>query len=202
VLSLLGKLVALLIWGIRSLITILKWIIKALICLLRWLVQKLLDYSFKALEYLQLGFVIILTGLISIYFILGIAEELPSMLLVSLPVVSASLGGLTLAAASLFKKSSGNGPGEEYTALISVAKKLIFATVLLLIFYFSFSWIYVNPVEWRKFDWSPDGFTRGLVFWISSLSLVLGSLQLSDGLVALSVFLLRLGRESKSTPQK
>lgn len=201
VLSLPGRIIALLKWGTRNLMIILEWIIKALCGLLRRLLQKLLDYSFKVLENFQWGFVIILTSLISAYFILSIAEELPSMLIVSLPAISASLGGLTLTAASLFKKSSENGIGKEYIDLISVAKKLIFATVLLLIFYFSFSWTYVNPVEWRKFDLSLDGFVRGLIFWISSLSLVLGSLQLSDGLVSLSVFLLRLG-ESKSTIRK
>ncbi len=93
----------------------------------------------------------------------GIKESVPSVVEFSLIAVAPTLGGLVLTAAGNRRLSR-----RAHIELISVAQKLILATVLLIVFaslFFTINLLELTDIELNFLDWSWSGFFYQVFFW-------------------------------------
>jgi hypothetical protein len=99
----------------------------------------------------------------------------PAVLAFSVPVVSAMLSGLAISAANYSRIAS-----EHRTEMLRVAQKFVVATVLLIVFVVTFSFLLLVEKRFGQIDpnrlaWGQAEVSGGIFFWLSALSLCLGS---------------------------
>jgi len=127
-------------------------------------------------------FVLLLMTFVAIYLIYDILGKVPEALHINLVMLSATLGGLVFAGASLNRKSDGNRK-----RMLNVAKKFIIATFLFIIFCLFF--ILIKDANIDPFDFSKGGFGYTIIFWVAALGIYGGSyffaLALVDFIISL-----------------
>lgn len=106
---------------------------------------------------LKLGAVLFLFSFISMYLLISIAAPKNSLHL-DFVIISATFGGLVLAAASFQQK------GDFQSQLFQVAKKFILATVLLIMFLATYKVLDSIEFDPSTFELSLDWLTKELVF--------------------------------------
>jgi len=113
-------------------------------------------------------FVLLLTIFLTIYLIYDILGKVPEALHINLVMLSATLGGLVFAGASLTRKSD-----ENRKRMLNVAKKFIIATFLFIIFFLVF--VLIKDANIDPFDFSKGGVGYTIIFWLSALGIYGGS---------------------------
>ncbi len=145
----------------------------------RWIANE--DWI-KSLELLSKALAPTLSIFITLYLVFDILGKVPEALHINLVMLSATLGGLVFAGASFINKEKDS---ECRKQLLDVAKKFIIATFLFLIFFVFFTFIQDMNIALFKFDFSREGFVRGVLFGIAALGLYGGSIYFTLALVNL-----------------
>jgi hypothetical protein len=118
----------------------------------------------------------------------GVTESVPPVIQFSLLAIAPTLGGLVLTAATRLHK-------KERVELVSVAKKLIVATVLLIAFAsLSFTSDLTGGANPSALDWSATGFFRWFLLWGSVWTFYLGIYLFLQGISDLVISLRLLGK--------
>jgi hypothetical protein len=119
--------------------------------------------------------------------------SIPPVLQFNIIVTSATLGGLVLAGASNRRISH-----QTHNKFISVAKKLIYATILFLVFTVIIFWIdSTGGVDPNIKDFSKEGVTRGVFFYGGAISFYIGIFLFSIALIDLALALRNIGKHKK-----
>lgn len=135
---------------------------------------------------------------IILYSILNIVGEIPSALNLNLVIVSATLGGLVLAAALFIKRpSSEQSSDDTQHDLLGIAKEFILSTALLLFFYLFWGVAQLLDVAPCSIEVSWIGLGRALTFWIAAVGLFGGAFIFSNAMINLIVLLKKINRPAK-----
>jgi len=130
------------------------------------------------------GFIPFFMAAITIYIIYDILGKVLEALHVNFVLLSATLGGLVFAGASLY-----GGDIENKKRFMNVAKKFVMATFLFLIFFVFFIFIKDANVEPLSLDFYKENLGYAIVFWLVSVGIYGGSgifaLAFVDFIVAL-----------------
>ena len=133
-------------------------------------------------------FVAIFMAAITIYLIYDILGKVPTALHVNFVMLSATLGGLVFAGASLYNKED----IENRKRLMNVAKKFIIATFFFLIFFVFFIFIKDVNVALFSLDFYKNNLGYAIVFWLAALGIYGGSGFFAFALVEFIVALRKL----------
>lgn len=139
-------------------------------------------------------FVSILATLFTIYILHpNPTVTLPPGLQFNVIVISATLGGLVLAGASNRRISR-----RTHNKLMSVAKNLIYATLLFLVFTALLFWIEsTGGININETDYSRGGIIRGIFFYGGAISFFAGIFLFSISLIDLAFTLRDIGKPRK-----
>jgi len=102
---------------------------------------------------------LLLFSFISLYLILSIANPMEPQLNIDLIIISATLGGLVLTAASFLK-------GEQRIQLMSVARLLILSTILLIIFVVTYALLHSTTFDPSIFTPDSDWIVKEVVYLV------------------------------------
>jgi len=127
----------------------------------------------------------LLMTFITIYLILDIVGKVPVALHINLVMLSATLGGLVFAGASFTRKQ------DFKKQMMAIAKLFIWATVLLMIFYFVFSGIADKNIEPFKPP-TADSYVIFLLWWVAAAGIYGGSYLFSYALLKFALILRKL----------
>ncbi len=141
---------------------------------------------FTPLRFFMAG---ILATLFALYVLLPNPKfTIPSSLQFNVIVISATLGGLVLAGASNRRISR-----QANNKLISIAKKLIYATILFLVFTALLYWLEATGgIDANIPDYSKEGIIRGTFFYGGAASFYTGIFLFSIALIDLAFTLRNL----------
>jgi hypothetical protein len=136
----------------------------------------------------------ILILVFSFYVLLGNAQiTIPPVLQFNIIIVSSTLGGLVLAAATIPRVRN-----DAYRELLSVAQKLIVATILfVLATALLFLVELLGGIEANSFEWTTRGLFRAVFFWATVICFFPGIILFSLGVIDLILVLSRMRRSSK-----
>jgi hypothetical protein len=151
---------------------------------------KSMNFWIKLVEAFGLPFANLFAALIVIFIIMDIEGEVAAALRVGFVILSATLGGLTLTAAGVFRDS----PITIRRGLIEAAKKFIFATALFLIFSVGFAIAENLKVDPYRFGASS------FIFWLSAIGIYGGAYTFSFGLIELLGAVMRLRADGGNVP--
>jgi hypothetical protein len=133
----------------------------------------------------------ILSTLFALYVLIPNPKvTVPSGLQFNVIVTSATLGGLVLAGAS-----NRRIPRKTHNKFMSVAKKLIYATILFLVFTVLLFWTEsTGGIDTNTLDISREGIIRGVFFYGGALSFYAGIFLFSIALIDLALAIRNIGK--------
>jgi len=123
---------------------------------------------------------------------------LPSGLQFNVIIISATLGGLVLAGASNQRITD-----QTHDKLMSVAQKLISATILFLVFTALFFWVEsTGGIDTNTPDFSRAGILRGTFFFSGAISFYVGIFLFSIALIDLAFTLRGIKKRPRQRTRK
>ena len=129
--------------------------------------------------------------IVCFYILLGDSQvAVPSTLQFNIIIVSATLGGLVLATATISRVKRA-----KRRELLSVAQKLIVATIL---FVFTTALLFLvellGGIDANSFEWTTKGLFRGIFFWATVICFFSGVILFSFGIIDLILALSHMRR--------